>query len=96
MELAFTARLWEYSGQGAWHFVTLPRSASLALRQHTEGRRNVGGTAKVTARIGRSQWRTSVFWDTKRAAFLLPVKAAVRAKEQLAAGLPVDVLLLAD
>lgn len=96
MDLRFAARLWEYEGQGSWHFVTLPRADSAALREWTEGRRNVGGTARVTARIGSSRWKTSVFWDTKRTAFLLPVKAAVRAKEQLQAGAMVEVDLRAE
>jgi len=95
MEVAFTARLWEYDGQGAWHFVTVPRRESGELRAWTEGRRKVGGTARVAVRVGASRWQTSVFWDTKRQAFLLPVKAAMRAKEQLAAGMMVDVELVA-
>jgi hypothetical protein len=96
MELVFPARLWEYAGPGSWHFVTLPKQASRELRAWTEGRRNVGGSARVTARIAGSRWKTSVFWDTKRGAFLLPVKAAVRSKEQLVAGQMLEVELVVE
>jgi hypothetical protein len=96
MECAFSARLWEYEGQGSWHFLTLPKDVSRELRAFSEGRRKVGGTLRVTVRVGSSRWKTSLFWDTKRAAFLLPVKAAVRTKEQLVAGQRVEAELVAD
>jgi hypothetical protein len=96
MEFVFTAPLWEYEGQGSWHFVTMPRAQSKQLREFTEGRRKVGGTAKVMARVGGSRWKTSVFWDSKRLVFLLPVKAAVRRKELLQDGQLVEVELVPD
>jgi hypothetical protein len=91
MEISFTATLWEYDGQGAWHFVTLRRETSREIRALTEGRRKVGGTVRVAVHLGRSRWPTSLFWDQKRQAFLLPVKASVRQKEQLTAGMTIEV-----
>jgi hypothetical protein len=96
MELSFRAVLWEYEGQGSWHFVTLPRKVAAEIRDHTEGRRKVGGTVKVEVRVGDSRWQTSLFYDTKRQSFLLPVKASVRLKEQLAKGMTVEVDLVVE
>lgn len=47
---------------------------------------NAFGSLRVTAKIGKTAWKTSVFADTKAGAFVLPLKADVRGKEKLAAG----------
>ena len=44
------------------------------------------GSVRVEVMVGTTKWRTSVFPDTKRGAYVLPVKKAVRAAEDLAAG----------
>jgi len=49
------------------------------------------GSVRVTAMIGLSRWKTSLFRDTRRDAYLLPLKAAVRAKEAVRAGDTVEV-----
>jgi len=46
--------------------------------------------------IGRTRWKTSIFRDRKREAYLLPVKAAVRSKEQLREGEPAEVYLTVE
>lgn len=43
--------------------------------------------------VGGTTWRTSLFPDTKRATYLLPVKRAVRAAERIDVGDLVDVRL---
>lgn len=86
----FTAKLWVYSGKGAWHFVTLPAEVADGIRfmnPHATGFRPL----PVKARIGATTWKTSVFPDSKSRSFLLAVKAAVRATEGLAEGDEVDV-----
>jgi hypothetical protein len=40
----------------------------------------------VLATIGASTWRTSIFPDTTRGTYVLPVKRAVRAAESLDVG----------
>ncbi|PIP95040.1 MAG: hypothetical protein COW00_17905 [Bdellovibrio sp. CG12_big_fil_rev_8_21_14_0_65_39_13] len=35
--------------------------------------------------MGESEWSTSLFPDTKRGAYLLPLKASVRKKEKILA-----------
>jgi hypothetical protein len=41
---------------------------------------------RVAARIGGTSWRTSVFPDTKRGTYVLPVKQPVRRAEGVSAG----------
>jgi hypothetical protein len=40
----------------------------------------------VSAAIGNTTWKTSIFPDSKAGAYLLPVKAEVRKKEKIEAG----------
>jgi hypothetical protein len=44
------------------------------------------GSLRVSATIGETRWDTSIFFDTKAGAFVLPVKADVRRKESLNLG----------
>lgn len=48
---------------------------------------------RVTVGIGGSEWMTSLFPDTKRRTYVLPIKKAVRTAEGLVDGSPVDVTL---
>ena len=38
---------------------------------------------KVTAKIGGSEWKTSIWFDTKNDTYLLPIKAEIRKKEKI-------------
>jgi hypothetical protein len=92
----FRAKLWRYAGEAAWHFITVPKDISENMRAMSQGLRNAFGSLRVIAKIGKTEWRTSVFADTKAGAFLLPVKAEVRKKEKLAHGDEADVALEID
>lgn len=93
--MAFTAELWEHEGTGAWHFVTLPEEAADEVDALVAGRPKAGfGSVRVEVTVGRTTWATSVFPDSKRATYVLPVKKAVRVAEGLVAGGPVDVGLV--
>ena len=89
----FTAPLWRYEGDAAWYFVTVPVDVSDDVRELTEGSRRGFGSVRVRATVGGTTWTTSVFPDSKRGAFLLPVKKAVRAAEDLEDGGDVRVAL---
>lgn len=91
---SFKAAPWKYAGAGAWYFVSLPvkmaKEIRTALRQEEEG----WGRLKATARIGNSEWKTAIWFDTKSNTYLLPLKAEIRKKEQLEEGTPVKVVIL--
>ena len=48
---------------------------------------------KVTARIGNSEWRTSIWFDTKQEIYMLPLKAEIRKKENIVPDKIVDVVV---
>jgi hypothetical protein len=91
--VVFDAELWEHDGSGAWHFVSLPEPIADDLEAE-HGHRAAGfGSLRVEVAIGATTWRTSVFPDTKRRTYVLPVKKAVRTAEGVAAGDTVTVEL---
>ena len=97
MDFTFDAELWEHDGDAAWHFLTLPFDVSDAIDAATEGMRRGFGSVRVDVRIGATAWSTSVFPDKGRESYVLPVKAEVRRREDLAAGSrPTVSLALAD
>jgi hypothetical protein len=77
----FKADVWKYKFDGAtaWHFVTLPKDTSA-------DKKSPWGSLRVTAHIGKTKWNTSLFPDSKRGSYLLPVKADVRKAENLKDG----------
>ena len=95
MEVTFTASVWVYDGPGGWHFVTVPAGISARIHALARGAAKPFGSVAVTALIGHTRWATSIFWDRARGAYLLPVKALVRKKEQLREADTVEVTLLA-
>lgn len=93
MTYAFTAELWRWKGDSAWHFVTLPFDVADEIEEQSRDHVRGFGSVKVTATIGSSRWSTSLFPDNSAKSYLLPVKKDVRAKEQIAAGSVVQVVL---
>ncbi|MEZ6030268.1 MAG: DUF1905 domain-containing protein [Hyphomonadaceae bacterium] len=91
IEETFRARVWTQESTGAWHFVTLPAELSQRIRTLTSGQLKPFGSFHVKARTGLTTWETSLFADSKRNAFLLPVKADVRRKEKIKPGDEIEV-----
>ena len=91
MRLTFSAELWDYQGDGSWHFVTVPPELSEEIRARSGPRRGFG-SVRVEVTIGDSTWSTSVF-PSKPDAYVLPVKRPVRVKEGIDVGDVVDVAL---
>ena len=84
----FDADLWLWEAQqDAWVFVTVPEDASTDIEARTADRVRRGfGSVRVEVTCGATTWKTSVFPDSKRQAYVLPVKKEVRSKEGLSVG----------
>ena len=89
--ITVTAPLWLWSG-GSWHFITVPQEEAVEIRAHSLLNRGGFGSVKVEATINDVTWRTSVF-PQKSGGYLLPVKAEVRCKADIANGDEVTVRL---
>jgi hypothetical protein len=82
----FDAELWLHDGEAPWCFVTLPAELSDDIADQTAGKAGGFGSVRVQVTVGGTTWATSLFPDTKRAAYVLPVKKDVRRREGLEVG----------
>lgn len=83
-EIQVTTAVIRFEGPGGWHGIFLPIEAVAELRFF--GLPNAMGAIAVEARVGETTVRTSLFPDSKRDSFLLPLKAELRRREKIAAG----------
>jgi hypothetical protein len=82
----FDAAVWEHDGPGAWHFISLPREHADEIDQLTANSTTAFGSVRVEVSIGTTRWSTSLFPDSRRGTYVLPVKKSVRAAENLVEG----------
>ena len=102
ISLTFTSPLWVWQGKGAWYFLTLPQDAANEVRfftsDHRARPRRGFGSLRVRVTVVHDEddghsWQTSIFPDKARGSYLLPIKAAIRARYHLQEGDDVSVRL---
>lgn len=81
---------WDARDDAAWFFATVPPELSEDIREIPRPYRGFGAV-RVRARIGGTEWATSIFPSDD--AYVLPLKKAVRDAESLVEGGPVLVRL---
>ncbi len=79
----FTAKAEAFlHGKGTYYLVFLPAKTAKALTHMQEGRKRLGwGSVRVTATIGNSSWKTSIFPSDNT--YLLLLNAKVRKAEAI-------------
>jgi Domain of unknown function (DUF1905) len=82
----FEATIWEHEAGASWHFVSLPEAEADDIDEQYGHSAAGFGSIRVDVSIGNSNWKTSIFPDTKRATYVLPIKKAIRSAEGLSAG----------
>jgi len=84
----FEAELWIWDARrsDSWTFVSLPAEASAEIRERADGPPRGFGSLRVRVTLGASTWTTSIFPDSARGAYVLPIKRAVRRAEALDTG----------
>ena len=86
----FAAPVWRWR-EGSWRFVTLPEEVSDEVDEVVGDATGGFGSVRVEVSVGGSVWRTSLFPSSSAAAYILPVKKAVRVAEGLADDAPAEV-----
>ena len=94
MNLEFSAEMWFWRGPAPHHFVTVPDEGCGQLEAVSPLVSYGWGMIPVTARIGGSEWKTSLF--PKDGRYIVPVKAAVQNAEGLDVGDVVTIHLAVD
>jgi len=95
-QYTFTAPVGHYPGKGGWYFVTIPQDVSDDIGTLFQGLSRGWGSFSATVTIGDTRWQTSIFPDKASATFLLPLKAQIRKKEEIAEGDTISLLLELD
>ncbi|MEQ1499705.1 MAG: DUF1905 domain-containing protein [Novosphingobium sp.] len=98
--ITHTGPLWRWTtpaAPAAWFFITIDGEAgealsATALMRRMEKTLRGFGSLKVTAQIGDSTFKTSLF-PSKELGWMLPVKAAVRKAEGVGEGDVIAVVL---
>ena len=92
--ITLTSLLWIWKGEaaGRWYFITIPEDQSVEIKAHALASPRGFGSVRVEATIDKVTWRTSVF-PLNSGGYLLPVKADVRRRADIAAGDEVTVRL---
>ncbi len=83
-QFTFRSKVWKYDGKAGWYFVTLPKPLSKKIR-NAHGLSEEGwGRLKASAQVGKTIWKTAIWYDTKAKSYLLPLKSEIRKKEAIA------------
>jgi len=80
------AKVWLYQGIGGWHFVNLTAKQSAVIRTLFSIDARPFGSIPITVKIGKTQWRTSLFPDKKTKSYLFALKTDIRRKEHISEG----------
>ena len=86
LKFEFTAKPYYCStsdDMSGWVFAALPREMSAEIRKSCKCFEQGWGRLKATAKVGGSEWQTSVWFSKESEAYLLPLKAAIRKKEKV-------------
>jgi Domain of unknown function (DUF1905) len=94
VDASFDGEVWYWRGPAPWHFVTVPQGISEALDDSAALVSYGWGMIPVTARIGETSWRTSLWPKDER--YIVPLKTSVRSAETIELGDTVTVHLHVD
>ena len=82
MKFGFKERVWIWpGGTAAWHFVNVPKDISEKIKKKYGANARGWGSLRVSAKLGKSTWQTSIFPDKRSGTYLLPMKASIRKTE---------------
>jgi Domain of unknown function (DUF1905) len=94
VDASFTGEVWYWRGPAPWHYVTVTPALCEALAARSSHVSYGWGMIPVTARLGTTEWRTSLF--AKDGGYVVPLKTSVRIAEQVELGDVVTVYLHVD
>jgi Domain of unknown function (DUF1905) len=91
IDTEFTAELWEWRGPAPFYWLTVPEDSCAYVRAEASAASYGWGAIPVRARIGASEWETSLL--PKNGGYVLPVKSTVRKRERFGNGDTVTVAM---
>ena len=83
-KIKFSASIWQWRGPAPFYFVTVPDEESKEIKEISKMVTYGWGMIPVTAQIGGTKWKTSMF--EKDGNYVVPIKSDVRKRENVAEG----------
>lgn len=80
-DFSFSGSVQKFPGQGGWVYVAVPTKYTKELKK----RRRAWGMYPITARVGRTSWKTKLMMK-KGGDFFVALKTALRNKEKITVG----------
>lgn len=96
LKFEFSAKPYQCSSSEdmcGWVFVDLPKEMSIDIRDNFKCLEEGWGRLKITAKLGESEWQTSIWFGTKADTYLLPLKAKIRKQEKVVLGEDVNIII---
>lgn len=79
-----TEKVFLYPGETAnWHFVPITKKVGIEIKERFGTNHRGFGSLPVEVTVGKTVWKTSIFPDKYSGSYILPLKAAVRKKENI-------------
>lgn len=72
--------------QSVWHLIHVDKKRSAEIQKKHGMIKRGFGSIPVVAKIGRTSWNTSIFFDKRSGTYILPLNIKVRRAEALAEG----------
>jgi hypothetical protein len=94
MDIEFSGKILYWRGPAPYYFVPIPEEQSLDIKAISRFVTYGWGVIPVRVRIGKTEWKTSLF--PKEGRYLVPIKDKVRQAEDLDAGDEVRVRLVVE
>jgi hypothetical protein len=83
---SFQVKVWLWPGFSGWHFVYVDKKISdkvFALVKKKELLTTRNGLIPILAKVGKTQWQTSLLPHKKENIYLLAIKSKVRKSEKI-------------
>ncbi len=90
-EFAFVAKIWEWDGPQAWHFVSLPKDLADLVKESFGHNARGFKSLRVEVTVSDEIWKTSIFPDSKRGTYILPIKKDIRKRLDVKHGSRIEV-----
>ena len=87
----------EGDDKSAWRFARVPEDISAKIKEIAHRAKQKGvprrgwGAVYARAKVGKSEWTTSIFPDRHSATYILPLKKQIRYEENLYDGIDIRV-----
>lgn len=85
LELIVKTKVWIYEGPNPWYFITIPKNNSLEINKKFGHLHRGWGSIPVKVTLGKSTWKTSIFWE-KKGTYIMPIKKEIRINENVKSG----------